>query len=396
VIGQEWIGPDYRLGKLEPQMIFVSRHFYPDLNGIGKYATEYVKWWSETLDEPVHIIVPNSEAFTRTSALSNIFTLFSISRRQTRNKILEEATELAFGLLIVGRLLFSKTFYAERTIFLVSPPAIFGLPLLILARLCGKRTVYLIQDLESSLVALFPAFKLLSKLVGKLESLCVACATRVIVINPDMKKSLPGIDGVCCIYNFADDFAFELKDLKSVSPEIIYSGNFGKKVDFSLIRQAVTILGLSVKWRLIGGGRSERRVRETFGRLKNVKIEPFLSEESFRQLLKDDHIHIIPQTRGISTAVLPSKIHNLFAAGARIVGTGDSGTFFESIMNSGGIFVPAGDVEYFCASLRIALEKYPDEKRKFAQRFAAENFSREKNLSALTTCVKGRDSGIGV
>jgi colanic acid biosynthesis glycosyl transferase WcaI len=107
-------------------------------------------------------------------------------------------------------------------------------------------------------------------------------------------------------------------------------------------------------------------------------------EEKLCELLNVADLHVLPQDRGASDLVLPSKLGGMLATERPILVTADEGTELHQILKDVAIIVPPGNPAALASGILAATVYQPDRDR---IRELARHFSRDRNLSELTNTM---------
>ena len=133
---------------------------------------------------------------------------------------------------------------------------------------------------------------------------------------------------------------------------VLYAGNVGQKqglaILFGAAERLVSESGLLFV--IAGDGPEKAHLVEKYNALPNVCFLPVQPEERLCDLLNLANVHILPQERGATDLVLPSKIGGMLASGRPSLVLADEGTELYEFLQGAVILIPPGDVS------RLAIE----------------------------------------
>ena len=268
---------------------------------------------------------------------------------------------------------------ADFTI-IISPPLFTGIPVGIIARLKGSRTLFHVQDLQpdaavdlgmlkpGKLVSLFFLLeKITYRLVDFVSSISDGMVSRIASKGvPARKLSLFrnwAHDNL--ITPMSSDTRFRREWNLQDKFVVLYSGNMGVKQGLDSVLQAASALQQhkDVVFLIVGDGGEKPALvaRADAMKLTNVQFQPLQSMEQLSELLATADVAIIPQKPGVKDIVLPSKIGNLLASGRPVIAAAEAGTEFGRIvLESGcGVLVEPGNGGHIASAI-LELRNVPD------------------------------------
>lgn len=143
-------------------------------------------------------------------------------------------------------------------------------------------------------------------------------------------------------------------------------------------------LSASIRFVIAGDGPLKNDFLVRYGQLANVHFLPLQPEEALCELLNVADLHVLPQDRGASDLVLPSKLGGMLATERRILVTANEGTELHDLLKDVAIIVPPGDTAALTRGIVAATDHQPD---LYRIRELARSFSRDRNLSELTNVM---------
>jgi colanic acid biosynthesis glycosyl transferase WcaI len=82
-----------------------------------------------------------------------------------------------------------------------------------------------------------------------------------------------------------------------------------------------------------------------------VRFLPIQPEERLCDLLNLAGVHLLPQHRGVSDLVLPSKLGGMLASGRPSIVMAEPGTELYDFLGNGSIVLPPGDSDGLAAAI---------------------------------------------
>ena len=268
---------------------------------------------------------------------------------------------------------------ADFTI-IISPPLFTGIPVAVIARLKGSRTLFHVQDLQpdaavdlgmlkpGKLASLFFLLeKVTYRLVDFVSSISAGMVSRIASKGvPESKLSLFRnwahdnlISPMSTDTHFRREWDLEGKFV------VLYSGNMGVKQGLDSVLQAAVALKShkDVVFLIVGDGGEKPALMERANamNLTNVQFRPLQSMEQLSELLATADVAIVPQKHGVKDIVLPSKLSNLLASGRPIIAAAEVETEFgKMVLESGcGVLVEPGNGAQIASAI-LELRSVPD------------------------------------
>jgi len=334
-------------------------NFSPELTGIGKYSGEMGRSFSRMGHSVTAVCAPPyypawkiQEGFSgclyRREIIENIeiirCPLFVPSRVTTLKRILHLASFAVSSFFA----LIAAVFRRRPDIVFVVVPTLFCLPgALLIAKLCGARTVLHVQDYE--LEAMFGLnmggfLNRIRKFSGRIESFLFRQVDTVSTISYSMMELAvhKGVDRSRLLYfpNWVDTshikpdvncrYYRNLWQIEDSQKIVLYSGNIGKKQGLEIIIDAAERMRSAhdVRFIVVGDGafKDELIALAQARQLDNIQFHPLQPYEKLPALLASADVHLVVQKRGAADVVLPSKLTAILAAGGHSVITADADT----------------------------------------------------------------------
>ena len=167
---------------------------------------------------------------------------------------------------------------------------------------------------------------------------------------------------------------------------VLYAGQIGPKQALHLVFEAAEQLvgNPEVRFVIAGDGPLKNDFFARYGHLANIHFLPLQPEEALCELLNVADLHVLPQDRGASDLVLPSKLGGMLATERRILVTAEEGTELHDILKDVAIIVPPGNAAALTRGIVAATDQQPD---LYRMRELVLHFSRDRNLSELTNIM---------
>lgn len=340
------------------KIIVYGINYSPELVGVGKYTGELVLWLGKQGHEVCVITAPPyypnwrvwsgfSKWLYKRSVIGNLTIwrcpLFIPSRPKAALRILHLATFALTSLPI----LIIQLFGGPRIILLVAPTLFCAPGVLFLTKLSRAKSILHVQDFEVDAffgLQLTLGGSLLKRLSLSFESFMLKRFNIVSTISTGMMQRAcdKGVElgNIRFLPNWSEVTRFqnikpsqELMDRLGVSRNkkiILYSGNMGEKQGLENVVLAAQHLQTTrnLVFLMVGEGASKSRLVKMVSELNlsNVIFAPLQSNDDLPAMLASADVHLVIQKKGVSDAVLPSKLTNILAVGGNVVITADSHT----------------------------------------------------------------------
>ncbi|MFL1416311.1 glycosyltransferase WbuB [Pseudomonas fildesensis] len=339
------------------KILLYGINYSPELTGIGKYSGEQARWLAGKGHEVRVVTAPPyypqwqvGEGYSpwrfRTAQVDGVTVVrcpLYVPRTPTALKRLLHLISFSASssLAVLGQLR-----WKPDLVILVVPTLFCAPQALLLARLCGAKSVLHIQDYEVD--AMFGlgmgGNPLLRRLALGIERWLLRRFDRVSTISSGMLEKA-GVKGVeAQRLRFFPNWS-ETERFLNVPPDpallarlgvpagkrvLLYSGNIGEKQGLELILDAAQAHAdrPELVFLIVGEGAGRARLLERVQRegMRNVVFAPLQAYDDLPALLASAHVHLVIQKRGAADSVLPSKLTNILAVGGNAIITADPET----------------------------------------------------------------------
>ena len=367
----------------------ISINYSPELTGISVYSTGMAEHFASAgfaVDcytafpyYPHWAKAPGDQrALFRCEELAGVSVrrhyIFVPSRLSTLKRMLFELSFIAS--VSLGYLLGPR---ADCTV-IVSPPLFLGLPVGLIARLKGSKTVFHVQDLQPDAAVDLGMLRRgrLADLFYFLERQTYRLCDRVSTISQSMLERVAG-KGVpraklVLFRNWANDEAVVPLSRRTAFRRawklgekfvVLYSGNIGVKQGLESLLECAEHLradpGIVIV--IVGDGGEKESLARRAGELGlgNVVFKPLQSVARLGRLLATADVSVIPQKAGVKDIVLPSKLGNLMASARPIVaGAAPDSELGRIFLDADcGVLVEPGNGRQFAEAI-LALRTDPE------------------------------------
>ncbi|MFN3355608.1 MAG: glycosyltransferase WbuB [Pseudomonas sp.] len=339
------------------KILLYGINYSPELTGIGKYSGEQARWLARQGHAVRVVTAPPyyphwqvGEGYSawryRTEQDDGVTVircpLYVPRQPSALTRVLHLSSFAASSLLAV----LGQVRWKPDLVILVVPTLFCAPQALLLARLCGARSVLHIQDYEVD--AMFGlgigAGSRLRRLALGLERWLLRRFDRVSTISSGMldKARDKGVHSKRLLFfpNWSETARFRqvprnlaLLQRLGVAPGtrvLLYAGNIGEKQGLELILDAAKahLHRPELVFLIVGQGTGKARLLERVNRdgLRNVLFAPLQAYEDLPALLASVDGHLVIQKRGVADSVLPSKLTNILAVGGHAIITADPDT----------------------------------------------------------------------
>ncbi len=255
---------------------------------------------------------------------------------------------------------------------IVAPPLFLGVPLALLARLKGSRSLFHVQDLQPDAAVDLGMLRpgVVTSALFALERATYRLAHKVSAISPGMLRKIQGkgvpAHKLALFRNWANDDIVQSRsgdtsfrrDWKLTDRFVVlYSGNLGVKQGLDSLIRAAELMRQETQIVIVivgDGGQKNDLVQQTRNlNLSNVLFKPLQPVEALCDLLATSDLSVIPQKPGVADIVLPSKLANLMASARPIVAMAEPGTELHRVVTEAhcGMVVPPGDAGSLAGAL---------------------------------------------
>lgn len=361
-------------------VLFVTRHYWPELIGSAPFSTDIAEWLTAH-GRPTTVVsglphYPHDEVFPayrdgryrrETVCSVDVERLPAGPPRgaSAMSRMANEAEFLLRGLkaLACGRV-------RRHSVVLALCPSILSVALGVAARRRGGVCVAIVHDIQSGL-----AEKLGMVGGGRLANLMRACERAILnrtdlvaVLSVETKHQLRGMGvttpiEVLPLWVDTDHIqAAPTPTVARSSVKVLYSGNLGRKQGLGQVVALARELAerrLDIEIVLHGDGNKAGDVLaqiKDFG-LTNIQLAELQPNEALGTALAAGDIHLVPQRPDAAAFAVPSKVFNIMAVGRPFVATALPDSVLWELQRQSGAFlcVPPGDPPTFAeAVIRLA------------------------------------------
>jgi colanic acid biosynthesis glycosyl transferase WcaI len=357
----------------ERRVALVSINFAPEITGIGVYSTGLAEYLATRgYRVVVHTAFPYYPQWKkRRQDRRTLFRNDWWRGMQLRRSYIFVPRRLG----VVARVLHELSFVLSATAgyiasprtdvtVIVSPPLFLALPIAVCARLRGSRTLLHVQDLQPDAAVECGMIRRgwLTSMLYRLESLTYRAADAVGSISAGMLGRI-GAKGVpqrklVLLPNWAnDDLVQPLSSQTRFRAAwgldgrfvVLYSGNMGVKQGLSSVLDTAHLLRDRPEIRFVlvgdGGEKEALRARAQELGLDNLQFQPLLPAEALAELLATADVAVVPQKKGVSDIVMPSKVANVMCSARPMIVAATADTELNRIVKDArcGLIVPPED-----------------------------------------------------
>jgi colanic acid biosynthesis glycosyl transferase WcaI len=139
----------------------------------------------------------------------------------------------------------------------------------------------------------------------------------------------------------------------------LYSGSMGAKQGLELMAQTARLLDNDSRLVFVfcGQGPGRGELAAASAGLTNVRFLSLQPANRLNELLGLADIHLMPQRRGASDLVMPSKLVGMLASGRPVVATAELGTALADVVEPHGLVVPPEDADSMAAAISLLLAR---------------------------------------
>jgi len=348
----------------------VSINYYPELTGISVYSTgmaaylaacghkvtaytafPYYPEWKKRAEDRGRCYF--SEVIEGV-AVQRCY-VYVPQRPSAMRRILHE---FSFSASVSLRYLFGRR---PSVTIIVSPPLTLGIPIALLARLKGSKSLFHVQDLQPDAAVDLGMLRigLFTRALYFLERMTYAIVDRVSTISESMCRKIEskGVPRhkIVLFKNWADDDMIgpiapsdSLREKWNLSDRfvLLYSGNMGIKQGLGTLLDMAALLRRDPEIIVVivgdGGEKDALVQRACEMALDNILFKPPVPRSQLAHLLASTDISVIPQKASIGDSVLPSKLGNLLLSRRPLIVAAAADSELASIVRAAGagIVVP--------------------------------------------------------
>lgn len=360
-----------RTGEAPLKILIHGINFAPELTGIGRYTGDMAAW----LAEQGHTVrVVTSYPYYPHWRLAPGYPVWRWSRERLScgvevlrcplwvpaqprgwTRILHLASfAFSSGPLIVA----SALTFRPHLVFTVEPTSVATPWALLAARLTGARAWLHVQDIElgaAERLGLLGRDHWVAKLAVKVYRRLLRGFDYVTTLSERMRAKLAECgrpaSAIELFPNWVDtektrpvDAAAMRAELGLLSHQVcvLYAGNLGQKQGIESLLDTAALCGdePDIRFVICGAGALRSSLEDNLRDHPNVQLLDPLPDERFIELLSAADIHVLPQRRGITHYVMPSKLAAMMASGRAIIAQADESCAVRDILDGRAVLVP--------------------------------------------------------
>jgi putative colanic acid biosynthesis glycosyltransferase WcaI len=310
------------------------------------------------------------------------------SRPTTLKRVVHELSFVVTSLL---KLLFSPK---ADFLIVVSPPLLLGVAARLACQFRGGQYLIHIQDVQPDAAIRLGMIRSrrLIKILSCLEAVAYAGAWRISAISRGMLEALRkrGVPEAKLIYfpngvqpsnGVAIGRFRELNQFSADKFLVVYSGNLGVKQGLqTLLDAAGKLKDRPIELLICGDGPNKEPLLAAANSLSNVWFKGLLDERTYREMLADADLLVVPLVAGAGNSFLPHKLLSSCAAGKPVLAICDFDSELARMVltNRCGEVAPPENAQHLAELLdtlskdRARLELMGIAARKFAEQFNQE------------------------
>lgn len=283
----------------------------------------------------------------------------------------------------LGRIVMELSFVVSATLgylagpradctVIVSPALFLGIPIALAAKLKGSRTIFHVQDLQPDAAVELGMLRQgrLTDFFYWVERTTYRLVDRVSSISRGMveriaAKGVPR-DKLMLFRNWANDDVIvplprwtRFRRLWSLRERfvVLYSGNMGVKQGLCVLLDCAERLRAcrDIVFLIVGEGgeKAELAASATARGLDNVLFQPLQPLRHLGRVLATADVSVIPQQRGITDIVMPSKLANIMASARPVIAAASADSELGRIVTDAGcgVLVAPGDAAALAAAI---------------------------------------------
>lgn len=368
------------------RIAIVSINYSPELTGIGVYTAGLAEHMAGA-GHQVEVLTgfpyypawrkaaADQWAWRRLERVAGVVVKRSYVYVPSRPRVLMRVLhELSFILSSSVRYLISRS---PDCTLIVSPPLFAGIPIALLARLKGSRTVFHVQDLQPDAaieLGMLPRGRV-AGLLYRLETLTYRLCDRVSTISEGMRRRIidKGVPAskVILFRNWSNDDRVKPMETDTALRRewgldgkcvVLYAGNLGVKQGVDSLLECAHLLEDLPKLKFLivgdGGEKAELESLAVAMGLANLVFRPLQPEARLGELLATADISVMPQKAGVTGIVFPSKLGNLLCSARPLVVAASEGSELALVVEQAdcGVVVGQGNADEMAAAVRKLYE----------------------------------------
>lgn len=408
---------------MRKRLLLITGNFFPELNGIGKYNGEMVRWLAAQGYECTVITTypyypqwevqapytPRQYRYTREQWMDIGVTIYRCPQYipaspSGARRVMQDASFFFSSGWKLLQVMFSRKFDLVMT---VSPSFQLGLLGSLYKQVHGARFIYHIQDLQIEAARnlnmirspwlirrMFQVERFILKQADIITSISEGMIRRIkdkaakeVVSFPnwvDLQRFYPvaGRNTIKARYGFSEN-----------DHVILYSGALGEKQGLESIIYAADALRerRPVKFLICGSGPYGDKLKALAGKLglSNVIFLPLQPLEQFNDFLNMADVHLVIQKNDASDLVMPSKLTTIMAVGGIAIITANPGTSLYDLVKQHqiGLLINAEDQAALTAAISKTVTEDLSVLGKNARAYAASCLSVEEIMTRFASVL---------
>jgi len=369
------------------KILIYGTNFFPEKVGIGKYTSD-MSFWLQRNGFEVKVITAN-KYFPDWKLKTNKYSFELIKGVKVIRCPIWVPTNprglnriIHFFSFIISSLppLLINLFWTPNLVILIAPSIFFAPSTFLFNYLSNNRTKTWIHIQDYEIEAAFNLglikTKILRKLFFYLEYKILNKFNLISTISKDMIANAvsKGINQkkLFLFPNWIDfDFNQSKQNLNLISKKLdyfqnifrgkiilMYSGSMNKKQDFELLIKVIEYFKnhQNILWVISGEGPSKKIFSNKVKLYNNVKIFNLQPTYFLHEWLKLADIHLLPQKKGISDILFPSKFIGILASGRAVVGCANRDSQLGQLLSEVGFCVDNNNYKEFIMSIKNLIE----------------------------------------
>ena len=363
------------------RILIYGLNFAPELTGIGRYTGDMAAWlveqghaveavtaypyyphWKLSAGWPVRRW---SRAVWKGVTVHRC-PLWVPAVPTTRSRILHL---LSFALSSAPVALWCAWRFRPDIVFVVEPTSLAAPVALLAARLARAQSWLHVQDIEmgaAERLGLLECAGRTGRLLASLYGRTLRAFDRVTTLSDRMRRKLTEYGrpeaAIGLFPNWVDTEKFKPVDATAMRAElglkptdicVLYAGNLGEKQGVEQLLDVASLLEDDPRIRLVicGAGCARPRIEAGAAGRPNIQLLDPQPDDRFVELLSAADIHVLPQKKGMTHYVMPSKLGPMLASARPIVAQAEEGCEVRRVLGSEAIALKPEDAGGMAAAV---------------------------------------------
>ncbi len=402
------------------KVLVYGLNFAPELTGVGRYTGDMAEWLAEHGHE---VEVVTSYPYYPHWKLAAGYPTWRWSRERRRGMTVTRCPIWVPSAPAIGtRLLHLFSFAASSAVpaliaalrrrpdivLVVEPTSFCGPVALLAARLAGAQSWLHVQDIEIGAMVragLLGDRRWLTAAGQRFYARLLRSYDRVTTLSSRMRTKLAeygrSTKSIDLFPNWVDPRKWKPVDASAIRVElglgesdvcVLYAGNLGEKQGLDgLLEVAERLEGETrIRFVICGAGAFRERIEQALPSRPNIRLIDPLPDERFVELLSAADIHVLPQKRGMTHYVMPSKLGPMLASGRAIVAQADTDCVLHGELADCAVVVPPEDAAAMAVAIRALADDSAGRRELGARaRDSVYRWDREVVLAAAMGLIEG-------